>query len=212
MKYSVFVFSVLFSWALFAKGKAGKKPIVAFVGDSITAGYGVTLKTAYPAVLDELLTKANRPVELINSSVSGSLSSSTLSRVKFLVGRRPVDVLVLAIGGNDARKATPAESIKSSLESVMKFAKQKKVTVLLVGMKIFSNLGEQYQKEFEGLYLQLNKAYKPVYMPFLLEDVALKPELNQKDGFHPNEDGHKVIAKNMLPYVLKALDQSKGEK
>ena len=49
-------------------------------------------------------------------------------------------------------------------------------------------------------------------MPFLLEDVALKPELNQKDGFHPNEDGHKVIAKNMLPYVLKALDQSKGEK
>lgn len=173
-----------------------KTKTIVFIGDSLTAGYGVRKDQAYPARVEDLLRKKGHAVKVINGGISGSVTAEANRRVKWYSKAKP-DIVVIALGANDALKGTPVDVIKKNLSEAIDAAKSENSKVLLAGMNIFSNFGDEYGKSFAKLYRDLAQEKKVSFMPFLLEGVALEPKLNLQDGKHPNEKGHEVIAKNV---------------
>lgn len=179
---------------------------ILFIGDSLTEGYGVNQEQAFPALIEKELKKTRPSIQVINAGVSGSLSSSGLSRLFWhLKGEKP-DVLVLALGANDALKVTDVNVIRKNLAEIIAFALSKKIKVILAGMKVFKNYGSEYSKKFESIYADLARQYPSIVLyPFLLEGVALNKKLILPDGLHPTADGHAVIAEKLLPIIRGAL-------
>ncbi len=182
-----------------------RQTIVAF-GDSITAGYGLSVNDAYPAVLQQLLEDSGAVISVINSGVSGETTAGGLRRVDFVIAQKP-DFVIIALGGNDALRGIPPENTKNNLAQIIEKFQAGNVRVILAGMYAPSNLGENYVNEFNAVYPTLSKKYNVPLVPFLLAGVALDPALNQADGIHPNPEGARIIAKeNILPTVLPLLD------
>ena len=177
---------------------------VVFLGDSVTAGYGVAKEKAYPALLEKKLKKKYSEIEVVNAGISGATTASAIANLKWQL-RRPFQVLVLCLGGNDALRGLKVENSEKNLSKVISMAQEKKIKVLLVGMKVPKNYGAKYLKNFEAMYPRLAKKHKTAFMPFLLKDVATVKSLNLPDGIHPNEEGYKKIADNVLPYLEKLL-------
>ncbi len=181
--------------------EAQRKTIVAF-GDSITAGYGINIMDAYPAILEQLLRDAQKDIVVINSGVSGETTAGGLRRADFVVAQNP-DIVIIALGGNDVLRGIPPENTKNNLEQIIEKFQAGNVRVVLAGMYAPSNLGENYVREFNEIYPTLSKKYNIPLVPFLLAGVALDPTLNQADGIHPNQEGARIIAKdNILPVIL----------
>lgn len=187
-----------------APRKTAPKKIVV-IGDSISAGYGINKDLAYPQLLENKLNSAGKNVEVINGAESGAISAASLERLKFYIKRVKPDIVLLAIGGNDARARKPIETIKSNIEKTILFAKQNELKIILAGQKIFSNLGPEYTGKFEKIYFDLAKKHDIPLIPFLLKDVGGVKSMNIADGFHPNEAGHEKIAETVLPYFLEVL-------
>lgn len=179
-----------------------------FVGDSLTQGYGVKKNESFPELVSEQLKKNGRKVKVINGGVSGSLSSSAEQRVRWYLKIHP-DVIFICLGANDSFKGTPPSAIKQNLSKAIALAQAAQVRVVLAGMRPFRNMGEKYVQEFEGVFRDLAKMKNLTYMPFLLDGVALKPELNQADGKHPNAQGHILISQNVLKVLEPVLDSIK---
>ncbi len=169
-----------------------KEKTIVFYGDSITAGYGLSPEQAYPALVEKAL---EGQYTIINAGLSGETSAGGLSRLDWVLNR-PTDIFVLALGANDALRGLPLGQTEKNLQAVILKVKQKypNVKIALAGMKAPPNLGEQYTKEFENLYVNLAQKNDVVLIPFLLEGVAGHKELNQPDGIHPNPKGHSIIA------------------
>ncbi len=190
-----------------ARLDASKEVRIVFIGDSLTAGYGVRKEESFPEVLEQLLSKkiassakSQSKILVTNAGISGSLSSSAVSRVRFSLKQNP-NILVLELGGNDALKGTANSVIKKNLADAIDLAQKNKIKVLLIGMQIYSNFGESYTKDFARIFEDLAKEKKTSLMPFLLEGVALKTALMQSDQKHPNALGHQKIAQNLVKYI-----------
>ncbi|HVK61758.1 MAG TPA: arylesterase [Bdellovibrionales bacterium] len=177
---------------------------IVFIGDSLTAGYGVKKEEGYPERVETILRSRGKSVKIINGGISGSVSAEADARVKWFLKTKP-QLIVLALGANDGLKGTPVAVIEKNLESAILLAKENKVPVVLVGMRMVTNLGPEYGKNFEGLYARLAKKHSLPFYPFLLDGVALNRELNQSDMKHPNAKGHEVIAKKMADFLEKEL-------
>lgn len=181
-----------------------KQKTILIIGDSLSAGYGVAKKDAYPAHLERLLQADEDPlkvaIKVINGSESNILSSAALGRLKFYHQMSRPDLVFIALGGNDGRKMTPPKEVKANLLKAIEFAEKEKIPVLLAEMKMFPNLGKEYIESFEKIYSELAAETSAILIPFFLEGVAGLKEMNQKDGFHPNEAGHLQMAKNLLPH------------
>lgn len=189
-----------------AEGDEAPERIV-ILGDSLTAGYGLDPEEAYPALLEDMLRKRGQDVEVINAGLSGDTSAGGLRRVDWIL-RRPLDAFVLALGANDALRGQPPEATKKNLRGIIDKvrAKQPQARILLAGMLAPPNMGQAYTEEFADLYPELAREKGVERIPFLLEGVAGREALNLPDGIHPNGRGHKVIARNLLPFFL-GLDQ-----
>lgn len=174
-----------------------------FIGDSLTAGYGVKKEESFPERIGVLLQTRGHRVKIINGGISGSVTAEADRRVKWFLRTKP-DILFLSLGANDALKGTPPKVIKANLEKAIDLAQSNGIRVVLGGIRIFSNYGADYGREFEAVYKELAAEKKLVFVPFLLDGVALKKDLNQPDGKHPNAKGHEVIAEN-LTRVLEPL-------
>ena len=176
---------------------------IVFLGDSLTAGYGLDPEDAYPSLLEEMLRERGRKVEVINAGLSGDTSAGGLRRVDWIL-RKPVDTFVLALGANDALRGQPPEATKKNLRGIIDKvrARQPQARILLAGMLAPPNMGEAYTEEFADLYPELAREKGVERIPFLLENVAGREVLNLPDGIHPNVRGHKVIARNLLPFFL----------
>lgn len=182
-----------------------KITIVAF-GDSVTAGYGIALESAYPRVLEKLLSERGYDVRVVNAGVSGETSAGGLRRVDFIKSQKP-DIVVLALGGNDVLRGLSPEETKNNLYEIITSLRRDGIAVLLVGMYAPNNLGGIYEAQFNSLYPALSVELEVPFVPFLLEGVALQKDLNQSDGIHPNEAGAKIIAeKNILPALMVLLE------
>ncbi|MFG1492964.1 arylesterase [Halobacteriovorax sp. GFR7] len=179
-------------------------PKVLFLGDSLTAGYGIDPEKAYPNLVKDILKKDGIEIEVMNASISGSTSASAVSRLKWSLRGKP-DVMLLALGANDGLRGIKLHSTKENLKNAIKLAKSKGVKVILAGMQIPPNYGPEYTKEFQRMFPDLKKEEGVTLLPFLLKDVAGQRQYNIDDGIHPNEEGHKIIAKTVAPFIRKAL-------
>jgi acyl-CoA thioesterase I len=183
-------------------------PTIVFLGDSLTEGYGITQSQAYPALVADLLKKKNISAKIVNAGISGSTSASADSRLRWFLKRKP-DLLFLALGANDGLRGLDVSDMKKNLENVILMAKKEEIPVIIAGMKIPMNYGNDYRKKYEAVFPALAKKYSLPLIPFLLDGVATHKDLNISDGIHPNEKGHAIIAKNILPVIEKSLKSLK---
>ena len=177
---------------------------IIFYGDSITAGYGIGMEFAFPNLIASQLGKDGFDVEVVNAGLSGETSAGGLTRIDWILNRK-FDVFVLELGANDGLRGLPVDETSKNLQAIIDKVKAKypDTQIVLAGMMVPPNMGQDYAKEFEGLYPQLAKKNNALLIPFLLKDVAGIVELNQPDGIHPNTQGHKIIADNLYPYFKK---------
>lgn len=180
---------------------------VLILGDSIAAGYGVEREESFPALLQKKIDAAKLPYRIVNGGVSGDTDSGGLRRIDWML-KPPVDVLVLELGGNDGLRGVHPATTKQNLQGIIDKAKRKypHIKIVIAGMQMPPNMGEEYTKAFAEMYPALAKANNATLIPFLLEGVGGIPDMNQPDGIHPSVKGHEVVAGNVwkvLEPVLK---------
>ena len=180
--------------------------IIAF-GDSLTAGFGLTEQESYPNLLQGMLQKDGFDHEVVNAGVSGDTSLGGLERIDWVLDAPNVHILILELVANDLLRGGPPEKMRQNLETIIQKAKAKNVRVLLCGMIAPPTMGKDYQHDFNAVFPDLAAKYKLQYLPFLLENVALKKELNQADGIHPNAEGEKIMTANVYAALKPMLER-----
>jgi acyl-CoA thioesterase I len=184
---------------LLAAVQSSAPKTILFFGDSLTAGYGLSTEEAFPALMEKQLNKAGQRVKIINAGLSGETSAGGVSRIDWIL-RQPVDIFVLELGGNDGLRGLPVSQTISNLQLIIDKvrARQPNVKVVLAGMMVPPNMGPQYSNDFRKIYPELAKKNNATLIPFLLEGVGGDEKLNQADGIHPNAEGHRIIANNLV--------------
>ena len=177
---------------------AGRKVTVLFFGTSLTAGLGLDPSQAFPVLIAKKSAAEGLPIDAINAGLSGETSAGALRRIDWAL-QKPVDIVVLETGGNDALRALDAAALKSNLTGIVaKIRKaQPRAKILLAVMEAPPNFGARYTKSFREAYNAVAKSEGLRLLPFLLAGVAGKAELNQDDGVHPNVAGEKIVADNV---------------
>ena len=178
---------------------------ILFLGDSLTEGLGVQKDDAFPKLVQNLIqNELKKDITVINGGVSGSTTSDGLARLKWYLKKKPY-LVFLALGANDGLRGLNLEQSQKNLEEIIKYAQKSNAKVLLARMLIPPNYGLEYSERFKKMYQEIKEKYKLDSMPFLLDEVAGKKELNQADGIHPNVEGHKVIAKKVFMFIKEYL-------
>jgi acyl-CoA thioesterase I len=169
------------------------RPRIVALGDSLTAGLGLSPEAAYPALLQQRIDEAGLNYEVVNAGVSGDTSAGGLSRLDWSLDG-DVRVLIVALGGNDALRGLPVEELRRNLSTIIERAQARQIKILLAGMEAPPNFGQSYTVSFHKVYAELAKEYKVTFVPFLLEGVAGIESLNQRDGIHPTAEGARIVA------------------
>jgi acyl-CoA thioesterase-1 len=186
---------------------AAPRPRVVVLGDSLTAGYGLDAGEAYPSLVQQRLREAGLDVDIVNAGVSGDTSAGGLRRLDWSL-EGGANVLVVALGGNDALRGLSTGELRRNLAAIIERARQRRVTVVLAGMEAPPNLGRAYTASFRQVYRDLAAEYRIALIPFLLDGVAGRPALNQADLIHPNAEGARRIAAVVWPFVERALREA----
>ena len=182
--------------------------IVAF-GDSLTAGYGVTLEESYPSILEMKLQEQGHAIEMVNMGVSGETSTAALERLEFVAQQNP-EIVLLGIGANDMLRGMSPDDLLRNVERMVTFFQNKNITVVLLGMKSVASNGQVYEEKFNAVYPTIAQKYNTTLVPFFLENVVLNSSLNTSDGIHPNKQGYeKIVNENILPILLPVLTSRK---
>jgi len=169
------------------------RPRIVFLGDSLTAGYGLASKEqSVPALIQKRLDAEGYSVEAVNQGVSGDTTAGGVSRVDFALNG-DVRILVVELGGNDGLRGLPVEATKQNLAQIITTAKQRGVRVLLTGMEAPPSYGPVYTSQFRQVFRDLAREQDVAFMPFFLEGVAGIPRLNQADGIHPTAEGAVIV-------------------
>lgn len=179
--------------------------IVAF-GDSLTQGYGLNRDHAYPAQLQEILNTRNYSLKVSNSGLSGETSTGALERVNWVLQLNP-EIVILTTGANDAFRGVDLEITRNNIEEIILTLKENNVTLILGGMEIVENLGQEYVKEFESIYPSLAQKHDIYLIESFLGRVAGNSSLNQEDEIHPTKEGYEIIVKeNILPVLERVIN------
>ena len=186
------------------------RPRIVVLGDSLTAGLGLPVDEAYPSLLQQRLDANGFNYEVVNAGVSGDTSAGGLSRLDWAL-EGDVRVLIVALGGNDALRALPAEELKQNLSRIIERAQARHITVLLAGMEAPPNFGRDYIVRFHQVYLSLASQYKVAFLPFLLDGVAGSLSLNQRDGIHPTAQGARIVADNVWTALKPIVEQQQRQ-
>jgi acyl-CoA thioesterase-1 len=195
--------TLLFVVVLAAPAWAAEKSILV-VGDSLSAAYGIPRNRGWVALLEERLKREHPDYIVVNASISGDTSDGGRARLKPLLERHRPAVMILALGGNDGLRGAPPAQIRANLSTMIKDAQAQGARVLLLGVKMPPNYGEDYTKAFEAVFRDLAKAHRAALVPFLLEDFAEKPEFFQPDRIHPAEAAQPLMLERVWP-ALKPL-------
>ena len=190
---------------------AGKPIKMVVLGDSLSAGLGLSVSAAFPARLKESLKIKGIDVDMINAGVSGDTSSGGRDRLDWSIPPG-TDAVILELGANDALRGTDPKVTRAALTDILARLKARKVAVLLCGMLAPPNYGSDYSARFNAIYPDLAKSFGVPLYPFFLEGVAADARLNQADGLHPTAEGVDVIVKNILPTVEAFLGAISGQR
>ena len=182
---------------------ATSKVTVLFFGTSLTAGYGLDPGLDFPTLIAKKSESTPTPIIAVNAGLSGETSAGAVRRIEWAL-RKPADIVVIETGGNDALRALDPDSLEANLDAIVTKARkaQPQARILLVVMESPPNLGARYNARFRESYTNVAKRENLTLVPFLLDNVAGRSELNQADGVHPNEKGERIVADN----VWKALE------
>jgi acyl-CoA thioesterase-1 len=171
-------------------------PRIVFLGDSLTAGYGLEKEESVPSLIQKRLRENGYPHEVVNAGVSGDTSAGGLSRLDWSL-EGDVQILIVELGGNDGLRGLPVAGLKQNLTEIITRARARGISVVLTGMEAPPNFGQAYTSEFRDVYRQLAREHEVTFVPFYLEGVAGIPNLNIADGIHPNAEGSRIIEKTM---------------
>jgi acyl-CoA thioesterase-1 len=187
---------------------ADTPPRLLLFGDSLTAGYGLPHEAGFAARLSAALERSGKKVVLVEAGVSGDTSAGGRARLTWALGGAPnggVDAAIVELGANDGLRGLPPSQMRANLAAILDELKRRHIPTMLAGMRAPPNLGEPYAREYDAVFSELARTYDVVYYPFFLDGVALRPELNQADGMHPNAAGVDIIVARILPSVDELL-------
>ena len=196
------VFNALL-WLMPTAASAKVPQILAF-GDSLTAGLGLPANETFPARLEAQLKEQGLDVKIANGGVSGDTTTDGLARLDWALADKP-DLVILELGANDALRGIDPATVRDNLDKMIRKIEANGAKVLLVGMLAPPNWGAEYKSAFDRIFPELAKVHDVQLYPFFLEGVAMKPELNQPDGLHPNERGVAVLVDRLTPVVARLV-------
>jgi acyl-CoA thioesterase-1 len=195
----VFVFGV-------PAGAAEATPrTIAVLGDSLSAGYGITVQQGWVNLLAQRIASEGYGYRVINASVSGETTQGGLARLPRVLQLHKPDIVIIELGGNDGLRGLSLATSRENLRRSIELARNAKARVVLVGMLIPPNYGPRYEQEFRDMYTTLAARYSVALVPFLLDRVALNPELMQEDGIHANAKGQPRMLENVWPKLKPLL-------
>jgi acyl-CoA thioesterase I len=179
-------------------GDSQTKKTIVFLGDSLSAGLGVSREQAFPELITKKISARDLPFEVINAGVSGDTTADGLRRIEWL-SRQKIDILVIELGANDGLRGLPVTTTKTNLEAIIAKAKaaNPSVKIVIAGMQMPPNLGADYGNAFQQTFSQVAQKTKSALIPFLLEGVGGHRDLNQPDQIHPTARGHAVVAETV---------------
>ncbi len=179
---------------------ADERPVVLFLGTSLTAGYGLPSDDAFPALLGERIASQGLGYRIVNAGVSGDTSAGGRRRLGWLL-RMPLAVLVLELGANDMLRGQDVDALRDNLDAILSLSLREHpdLRFVVAGMRAAPNLGEDYSRRFEAVYAELADRFDAAFVPFLLDGVAGDPDLNLPDGMHPTAEGHRRLADTLWP-------------
>jgi acyl-CoA thioesterase I len=196
-----------FAWpASPTSGAQRQEPVILVYGDSLSAGYGVAADKGWVNLLANRVQHEGYGFQVVNASVSGETTTGGLARLPHALSAHRPAIVVVELGANDGLRGLPLETTRANLEAIMSQAGGDRRTLVLLGMRMPPNYGERYTLGFAALYPELARLHHAALVPFLLEGVADRPALMQRDGLHPNERGQTILLDNVWP-VLRPLLQ-----
>jgi len=204
------LFFVLFLF-IFVPTVGGSSPVILAFGNSLTAGFGVSDNESYPSRLQNILVQNGYPHKVINAGVSGDTTAGGLRRIKWLMKHTP-EVVILELGANDGLRGLSIKAMEFNLDKIIGVCEEHGAKVLLTGMKVPPNYGEEYTVEFEKVFIRLAKKYDLSLVPFFLEGVAGVREHTQPDGIHPLGSGYSIVVQTIWKYLKPLIDASSKTK
>jgi acyl-CoA thioesterase-1 len=189
-----------------AEARNSTRPRIVFLGDSLTAGYGLAPHQSVPSLIQGRLNQAGLDFEVLNAGVSGDTSAGGLSRLDWSIGG-VVKILVVELGANDGLRGLPVAAMKANLDTIIRRAQTRGITVLLTGMEAPPNYGTSYTTEFRAAFAALAAEHKVAFVPFYLDGVAGNARLNIADGIHPNAEGNRIVAQTIWRALQPLLAQ-----
>lgn len=178
--------------------ESSSNKVIVFFGDSLTAGYGLDTEEAFPAVIQHVIDSLHLNYTVINAGLSGETTASGRNRLDWVLNQK-ADVFILELGANDGLRGIPLNETRLNLQAIIDAVKEKnqETVIILAGMQIPPNMGQEYTAEFRKIFPELADKNKTLIIPFLLDQVAGIPDLNQEDGIHPTVEGQKIVAQNV---------------
>ena len=188
-----------------ASPAAGGETVIAVLGDSLAAGFGLSPEDAFPAQLEARLRRDGLAVRVVNAGVSGDTSAGGRARLDWVLADAP-DMVIVELGANDALRGLAPTETEANLDAVLGVLAGRGVAVLLTGMLAPPNLGAEYGRAFRALFPRLAAKHAVAFYPFFLDGVAARPGLNQADGIHPSAEGVAEIVARIAPYVRRVIE------
>jgi len=185
-------------------GLASNQIKIMLYGDSLMAGYGLSQNENLSSALSSMFNVGESKVQIINASVSGNTSSNGLARLDWSLADKP-DIVILCLGANDMLRGIDPELTKQNLNKMIEKMLQNGAKVIFAGMRSPDSMGKNYQQKFDLIYKELAEEHDVIFMPFLLEGVALEKDYLQNDYKHPNTLGVDIMASNLYPYILQSM-------
>lgn len=201
-KVAILLVALVFTGSVDAEDKKR----ILFFGDSITAGYGLDTEQAFPALIQNKIDSLNLNYQVTNAGLSGETSAGGVRRVDWIL-QQPVDIFFLELGANDGLRGIDPDVTKQNLQQIIDKvrAHDPEITIILAGMEAPPNMGGEYTERFRTIFRELAEENSLHFLPFILEDVAGIPELNQPDGIHPTAEGHEIVAEHIWKEIKPIL-------
>ena len=191
------------------KSVQADSPHLMVFGDSLVAGYGLPAEEGFTRQLQDRLTAQGVEIKILNAGVSGDTTAGGLARLEWALAEQP-DYVMIVLGGNDLLRGLDPSATRRNLDQILSKLAARGIKTFLCGMLAPVNLGAEYGAEFNPIYPDLAQKYDLDFYPFFLQDVALVPRFNQRDGLHPNPEGVAKIIDGMMPLLQTFLSNKKG--
>jgi acyl-CoA thioesterase-1 len=209
-KFLTFIVFALSGALCALSAAAANQPAVLVFGDSLSAGYGIDVDQSWPALLQSRLETEGYEHRVINASISGETTEGGATRIVTALDEFAPALVILELGGNDGLRGFPTGRIAGNLRSIVETSKASGAAVVLLGIRIPSNYGARYTREFEDVYRELAAELDVPWIEFFMEGVALNDELMQDDGIHPNAEAQPLLLQNAWPIISEALAPTDG--